>query len=486
MKKSPFLLISLAGLMAGALPAEDSLPLNSVNRANEIIDAAIAAHGGAEKLTALNSLAQEGAFTNYAVGQSRKPNPPWDQSTASGFNAIDFEKKIFVARNRGSAGGFDFDAANIVDGENAWQVDYRGDTVAPVAQPDFNTASGPFVRVTPALLMKQLQNRRQASNWLGVADIDGRPHDVITLVMEVGPGLGLYIDQETHMLTRMERVLPPFGQIEYRFSDYERIDGIAFNRTFQLLVNGDTSIDIVNSNTRVNVPVAEYAAVDDGLEAIPEITPDDFNLQEIAEGVFLVGGTGAYGLIVEMRDYLVAIGGTQGAAARIAEAGKHVSGKPVRYGVLTHHHSDHVPAAADYAREGATIITFRENEAVVREASGVDDAKLEFVEERMTLTDGARSVELIDIGPTPHAEHMLIAYLPAEGIVFEADHFPQPRTGPLPPVVPVTIAFAEALAGLDLDYTMIAGAHSPRVSGPDDMRAVMAKGGYGSTGAGTH
>ena len=484
MKLLPHLLASFLAIAAISLHAGETLPLKSVNKANEVIDSAIAAHGGAEKLAALNSLAQEGAFTNYAVNQSRSPNPPWDQSLASNSSAIDFEKKIFVTRNSGSAGGFDFDGETIIKGDESWQIDFRAGTVAPVAQPDFNTTSGPFIRVTPALLMKQLQNRRHVSNWLGEVAIEGRPHDVITLVMEVGPSLSLYIDQETHMLTRMERALPPFGQVEYRFEDYETIDGIPFNRTFHLLINGDANIDIVNSNTRVNVPVEEYTVVADKLEEIPEVTPDDFNLQEIAEGVFLVGGTGAYGLIVEMNDYLVAIGGTQGAAARIEEAGKHVSGKPVRYGVLTHHHSDHIPAAADYAKEGATIITFRENEDIVREAAGDENAKLEFVDERMTLTDGARSVELIDIGPTPHAEHILIAYLPQEGIVFEADHFPQPPTGPLPPAVPATFALAEALAELELDYTMITGAHSRRISGPADLKAVISAGSKSATGAG--
>ena len=38
---------------AVTLHAEDTLPLKSVNKANEIIDAALEAHGGAELLTNL-------------------------------------------------------------------------------------------------------------------------------------------------------------------------------------------------------------------------------------------------------------------------------------------------------------------------------------------------------------------------------------------------------------------------------------------------
>ncbi|MDX1381935.1 MAG: MBL fold metallo-hydrolase, partial [Xanthomonadales bacterium] len=193
----------------------------------------------------------------------------------------------------------------------------------------------------------------------------------------------------------------------------------------------------------------------------------------IDEGVFLIGGNNTYTLFVEMDDHVVAIGGTQIVPDAIEELRRHVADKPVRYGVLTHHHSDHVPGAAAYAKEGATIVTFRDNESVVREAAGDAEAKLAFVDQRMTLDGGSRSVELYDIGPTPHAEHILIAYLPEEGIIFEADHFPQPLNGEIPPAVPATVAFARALDRLDLEYDTLVGAHSPRVAGPEAVATAL-------------
>jgi glyoxylase-like metal-dependent hydrolase (beta-lactamase superfamily II) len=277
------------------------------------------------------------------------------------------------------------------------------------------------------------------------------------------------------MLTRMERVLPPFGQVEYAFLDYTTIDGIAFNRAFKLYVNGEENLDIDILETRVNPSLDAFLQVPDGLERVASVAPDEFGSQEIDEGVFLIGGNGTYALFVEMSDHVVAIGGTQAVQPGIAELRKHVADKPIRYGVLTHHHSDHVPGAAAYAKEGATIVTFRENEAVVRKAAGDDGAKLEFVADRMTLTDGQRVVELYNIGPTPHAENILIAYLPAEGIIFEADHFPQPANGVIPPASPVTFAFAEALDRLGLEFTTLVGAHSPRIGTPADLRTAISR-----------
>ena len=455
------------------LYAEESLPLKSVNKANKVIDAALVAHGGAENHSAISSIEQQSKFTNYAVNQSRLPNPPWDKSESAGFSAVDFEKNIFVTRNSGAGSGFDFNNATVINGADSWQLNFRNGTAAPIAQPDFNTSSGPFVRVTAPLLMKQLQSRRQSSHWLGVEQYNGRPHDVVTLVMEVGPGLSLYFDQETSMLTRMERVLPPFGQVEYRFEDYEMVAGVAVNNSFHLLINGDANIDIANSNTRINQPIDSYAVIPDHLNKIAAVTPDNFNIKEIDEGVFLVGGAGTYGLFIEMQDHIVAIGGTLGVAARLEEVRKHIADKPLRYGVLTHHHSDHIPGAADYASEGATIITFEPNKDLVLAATGDENAKLEFIEDGMTLSDGNRVIELIDIGPTPHTEQMLIVYLPEEKIIFEADHFGVPRTGPIPAASETTQAFAKALDHLGLDFDKIVGAHSPRVGSPDDLKTAI-------------
>jgi len=474
--------IATATLLAGSSLSAESLPLQSVNKAGEVIDAAIEAHGGAEALSNLNTLVQKSDFINHATGQSRKPDPPYDQSAQTNINAIDFKESAFANRNAGEGGGFVFDGGTIIDGENSWQIDYRAGTAAPITQPDFNTQSGPFIRVTPALLMKQLQSRRNTSNWLGEAEVNGRKHDVITLVMETGPALALYIDRESHMLTRMERVLPPFGQVEYEFLDYVMVDGIAFNQKFNLLVNGEENLVINNRSTEVNAPMEAYLQVPQNLEKVAAIVPDELSTQEIDEGVFLIGGNGTYALFVEMKDYVVAIGGTQTVPVSITEMRKVIEDKPIRYGVLTHHHNDHVVGAAAYAGEGATIITFRENEAVVRTAAGSDEARLEFVEDSMTLTDGNRKVVLYNIGPTPHADNMLIAYLPDQGIIFEADHFPQPLSGEIPPAVPATAAFAEALDRLDLSYTKIVGAHSPRIASPADLKTALDRESAAATG----
>ena len=468
-----------AGLLLASsfVSAEETLPLQAVNRANEVIDAALEAYGGADVIANLNSVARKSHFTTWATNQSRSPGPPWDENEQESFSAIDFENKTFVGKNRGSGGGFDFDGSQIIKGDEGWQVSYRAGTLTPVAAPDFDTTSGPFIRVTAPLLVKQLQNRRQTSHWLGEVEFEGRPHDVITLVMEVGPALGLYFDKETHLLSRSERVLPPFGQVDYRFTDYETIDGIPFSKTFKLYVNDQPNIYIDIKSTEVNQPIEQYTNIPEELKLVEAAPPQptEVELQEVREGVFLVGAAGTYAMFVEMHDHVVAVGGTAGIPERIKALREVVSDKPIKFGVMTHHHNDHVLGVPAYQAEDAVVLTVKEHEAVIRAAAtDAGSLKLQFVEDKYVFDDGNRKLEIVDIGPTPHSEHLLVAWLPEEGILFEADHFPNPTNGQMPPAQPVTKRLAEAIDERGMKVKIIVGAHSPRVASIDDLRRSLA------------
>jgi len=464
-------------LATSFVSAEETLPLKAVNRAGEVIDAALEAYGGAEAITNLNSVSRKSHFTTWATNQSRSPGPPWDEAEQMSFSAIDFENETFVGKNKGSGGGYDFNGSQIIKGEEGWQVSYRAGTVTPIAEPDFNTTAGPFIRVTAPLLVKQLQNRRQTSHWLGEVEFEGRPHDVITLVMEVGPALSLYFDKETHLLSRSERVLPPFGQVDYRFTDYETIDGIPFSKTFKLYVNDEPNILIDIKSTKVNQSLDTYATLPQDLklvEAAPP-APTEVEVQEIKEGVFLVGGGTTYAMFVEMDDHVIAVGGTAGIPERIKALRDVVEDKPIKFGVMTHHHNDHVLGVPAYQAEDAMVLTVKEHEAVMRAAAtDAESLKLQFVEDKYVFDDGSHKLEIIDIGPTPHSKHLLVAWLPEEGILFEADHFPNPTNGQMAPAQPVTKRLAEAISEKGLDVKIIVGSHSPRIASIDDLRSAMA------------
>ena len=476
MKSKLFTAITVSLVISGTVMAEETIPLNAVNKANEVIDRAIEAYGGADTLNGITAVHRKQKFKTWATYQSKKPGPPWDEAETLNWAAVNFETEQFRGYNAGSGGGFDFEGGQLINGDGSYNFDFRGGTMTEIANPDFHTTAGPFIRVTAPLLIKQLQERRNTSHWLGEAEVNGTVHDIVTLVMEVGPALALYIDQDSGMLTRSERVLPPFGQVDYRFSDYETIDGIPFAKHFELYVNDQPNLLSERWDTQVNPDFAQFVALPAGLDVVPAVAaPTDVELQEIEEGVFLVGANGTYVMFVEMDDHVISVGGTAGVDQRIAALREVVADKPITYGVLTHHHNDHLLGVPVYEAEDATIVTVAQHEEVVRNtAADGDGLKLQLVDGKYVFNGGSRTVEVHDIGPTPHTEHLLVAYMPDEGILFEADHFPNPLTGRFPPAQPVTKRLAAAIDELGLEVRMIIGAHSPRVATREDLNRVLA------------
>ena len=88
--------------------------------------------------------------------------------------------------------------------------------------------------------------------------------------------------------------------------------------------------------------------------------------------------------------------------------------------------------------------------------------KWESVEGRKrVLTDGTTTVELIDIGPSPHAEEMLIAYLPHEKLVFQADLLDRPTNNDPPTINDITVHFSNWLDMSELDVVRVVAVHGP-------------------------
>ncbi len=462
-----------AALLFVSVAAAGNFTQENTDKAKALIDAAIEAHGGDALLSELETMIVRQRSTTHAVGQSLGTEPPWDTSEGTGYDAIDLAKYVYVNRNIGSGGGFQNDGGTIINGDASYQLDYRSGTVAEIAEPDFETASGPFVRVTPALLLRNLNDRRANAYYLGETEVDGKAYSIVGFSMAVGPAISLYFDQETNRLHYSERVFPGFGLVEYIFDDYAMIDGIAVNKTFTLRLNGDVNLEREILAVEVNEPLDSLLEIDETLVSIPPVSPDPLSRQDIDDGVWLIGGNGTYAMFVDMGDYIFAAGGTAGIPDRIASLREVVGDKEIRYGMMSHHHFDHVLGVPAYEDEGATLLTADAHERVIRNAATDGESlKVRTVDGKMKL-DGDRRVEIIDIGPTAHSEHLLVAYLPDEQILFQADHFGLPQSGPVPPAGDATRSFARALQRIELDVEKILSAHSPRVATPEDLDTAL-------------
>ncbi|MEM7765116.1 MAG: MBL fold metallo-hydrolase [Pseudomonadota bacterium] len=459
-------------LVVAPVATAGNLTEKNQQKTDKVIAKLVEAYGGAATLDQIDSLTVVHSNEFVAVGQSRKPEPPWDTSVGNGTTAIDLDDQRLVVINKGSGNGFEFHNATLINAADSFELDYRAGLARPIEAPDFAGSAGPFIRVTPVLLVQALREHARTAHYLGVTDLEERPHHVVRFAMASGPAISLYVDQETALITHSERIVPGFGLIEYDFADYETIEGIPFNRTFVLHQAGDLSMKRKNIDVTVNSPVAPLLVVDRSLEMTAPLPPDPMSLQTLADGVHLIGGNGTYGLFVEMEDHVIAVGGVGGVDARMAEL-EAVTDKPVRYGVLTHHHSDHIMAVPAYAAMGATVVAARAHQKAVAETVEADTLNIKTVKKKLDLSDDSRRVVVLDIGPTPHSEHLLVTWLPDEKILFEADHFSMPRSGPVPPAIDSTREFAAALDRLGLDPRYIVSAHSPRPGTMADLRLAL-------------
>lgn len=465
--------ICLLTFMLASTAHSENFTAAKVKKAQEIIEQAIDAHGGQSALDAMQSITVEHETEGRAVNQSLRPSKPWDKNYTKGISAVDFGSKLFVTKNFGHSGGFEFDNATVINGEQSFNIDYRANTAQPMKEPDFDTSSGPFARVTPALLVKLLKERSHTALYLGDVEHKGKTNSVVSFSMAVGPSISLYFDKESGLLTHSERFLARAGLVEYEFLDYQMIEGVAFNKRFELHVNGDLDMQRENQKITLNKDFSNLAIIEPSLTKTEPVGPDEMRLVELSEGVYHVGGSGTYGLFIDMGDHLVAVGGTGGAEERIKTLRASVGDKPIRYAVMTHHHADHIMAAKVFAKEGATLLAAKDHKRVVEQATEGVEAKIKTVGSSKTLKSKQHKLKLIDIGPTAHSEHILVAWLPKQGILFSADHFNIPRSGPIRPAVKSTRTFAEALKRLKLKPTMLVSAHSPMKGTMQDLQKAL-------------
>jgi glyoxylase-like metal-dependent hydrolase (beta-lactamase superfamily II) len=210
----------------------------------------------------------------------------------------------------------------------------------------------------------------------------------------------------------------------------------------------------------------------------PAAAPAPALSEKLADGVYRIRG--AYNsLAVEFADHIVLFEpGPQNEARAvqgIAEVKRLFPGKPIRYGVPTHHHIDHTGGIAAAAAEMTLVVpevakafydktlgTPRTLAPDVFAKSGKKAVVEGFKGDKRVFQDATRTLEIHVVKGLPHADGMVIAWLPKEKILAYADMFNWPTAAapvPDPPVVG-SMVFLRTIERLGFDPVGILSIHT--------------------------
>jgi glyoxylase-like metal-dependent hydrolase (beta-lactamase superfamily II) len=477
---------------AGPVFAQDVSSLQSYQRARRVLDAAVTAMGGFERLRGINSVLVRHEGKGIWRNQSPSATGPAASTDTRGLLIIDFQGgRLFWDNATAFPGGFDNRNQLMISPREGWGANPYERRWFSIPSPNINNNRN-LLRRLPHYFLIDAVDRSGHARWLGEATFRGKRQDVLTYSASDGQQFTLFFDASTHLLTKYEQLFVDAqtgdALLEVVWPGYRLVDGVQVPTGRVLRRVNEDAEDVRFTEFAINPPLPDSlfqkpAGYVDGTGG----PTGDTTVVKLGDDVYAIQG-GSNSLAVGFNDYVLVVEayGNDAASRRtIAKARELWPGKPIRYVVPTHHHDDHTGGIRTFIAEGAAVVTTPGNrEFFERMSRGVytitPDAlarnpqplKLEMVTgKKRVFTDGTHEVQVLDIGPSPHANEMLVIYLPKEKIMVQGDLLNLPvgriRAGNL-----TTAHFARWLEQSGLQVDKFVPVHGPIHTMADLRQAV--------------
>jgi glyoxylase-like metal-dependent hydrolase (beta-lactamase superfamily II) len=455
-------------------------------------DAKAVLAGVAKAMGDVQSLQYTGSGSVYAVGQSAVPGAPWPRFNAKSFtrtinyDTISMRDEILrtQAENPPRGGGGQPVSGEqrqilVMSGNHAWNQ--TGETITP----NWAVADRAYqLWLTPHGVMKAAM----AHNATVQTKTEGGKKLTTIAFMVPGQFKANVFINENNLIEKVEswHTNPVLGDVltETTYADYKAFNGVQFPTQISQKQGGFPSLELTVSEVKPNTP-GDIQVPDNVRQAVLQVKID-----KAADGVWYVTGGSHHSVVVEMKDHLVVIEGPQNdarATAVIAEVKKAVPNKPIRYVVNSHHHFDHAGGLGPFVAEGAIIITHDVNKAFFEQSLAAPrtvqpdtltksgkKATVEGVKDKRVLSDDTRTIELHHIQGNLHNDGLLMAYLPKEKLLVEADVYtpPPPNTPPPAKPNPVHVNLHDNIERLKLAVDQLLPLHGRIVPLSDLLKAI--------------
>lgn len=418
------------------------LPMES---ASEVIKRAQAAMG-ADKV---NSLAFVASGTGATFGQAYTPESPWPKITYSNFarhydyaNAAMSEEAARV-RSEPTGGGAvplmgtgEQKTSGRLSGDFAWNM-----TPAPSAAPVAVDSRIHDLWTSPHGVLRAAANyNAQVSK----ATIGGQEMTTLGFAVPGRFSALVYINAQ-NLVAGVDSAMPSTvlgdTSVTTWYDDYKDFTAptgsVKFPTRIRQEMAGSLVLDVAVSDVKLNLLLD--AAVPDAVRNFKENVVATQAVDTSGAGVWFLAGGSHNSVLIEMADHAILVetplydGRT---LAVLAKAKELLPAKPVRYAVNSHHHFDHAGGLRTAAAAGVTLVTSAAAKPYFEralanpnrlnpDALAASSAKwsVEGVVGKRVMTSGSRTVEIMEIKDSVHAQGFMMVYLPTEKILIEADAF---------------------------------------------------------------
>ena len=472
----------------------------NVSTQSSPLDAAAATMG----TSSLRSLQYTATGQSFVLGQPPTASEPWPVRPVKsyqvnldyGSNSMRVEQVLTMPTPQPRGGGAPFVGeqrqVQFVRGAFAWnEVPPAAGAQTPGVQPQPAAAAERLLwmwAASPQGPIKAAASNarvRTVANGTEVTFTVGGRYPVVALINKM------------NQVERVQQTLPNdvLGDMAVvtTYSGYRNFGGIQFPSRIVQTQGGHPTLDLtitaVQPNLFLDITVPDQVR---NPAAPPAVTATS---QKVADGLFWITGGSHHSLAADMGDHIVVVEGPQNEArseAVIAEVKKVIPDKPIRFVVNTHVHFDHSGGLRTFVDEGATVVTHQANVAYYekawatprnlvsdRLAKSARKAVFQAVADRAELKGtNNRVIELHLLRGNPHNEQMLVAWLPAEKVLFQSDMINPPApNAQVPPPTPTITNFAENLRRLKIEPEQIVGGHGNRIATRADLNAVAGRAG---------